>query len=175
MCHHVYILYSTYDDRCKTTHLPSEFPPLPFFHPHPHFLYSLITVYHPPTCLLAFFSFSHVVSSHMTAVRNLMSYHGNSTNSIQNEYHIGEFRGYGAIMDNKLDTHYPSLSTSSLYNVWYIYIHTYPLYRNNNYLVCCLHFLSLSSLHRLRDLVRTMNHVKYVECSQVQIYTHAHS
>jgi subtilisin family serine protease len=59
------------------------------------------------------------VTTHLFTVRNLMSYHGNGTNVLMNEYHIGKFRGYGAKMDDKL-----------------------------------------------RDIVRTMNHVQYVECSQ---------
>ena len=30
-----------------------------------------------------------------------MRYHGNDTNFVQGEYHIGSFRGYGARMDDK--------------------------------------------------------------------------
>ena len=42
-----------------------------------------------------------LVFSHVKAVRNMMSYHGNDTNFVQGEYHIGSFRGYGARMDDK--------------------------------------------------------------------------
>jgi subtilisin family serine protease len=59
------------------------------------------------------------VFTHVRSVRNLMSYHGNKTNFVKGEYHIGSFRGYGAMMDDKL-----------------------------------------------RDIVRSMDHVQYVECSQ---------
>ena len=49
-------------------------------------------------------SLSLSVSSHVHTVRNLMSYHGNKTNFIKDEYHIGDFRGYGAMMDDKYIT-----------------------------------------------------------------------
>jgi hypothetical protein len=59
------------------------------------------------------------VFSHVRTVKNMMSYHGNKTNFVMHEYHIGSFRGYGAKMDDKL-----------------------------------------------REIVRSMKNVKYIECSQ---------
>jgi subtilisin family serine protease len=59
------------------------------------------------------------VFSHVRTVKNMMSYHGNKTNFVMHEYHIGSFRGYGAKMDDKL-----------------------------------------------RDIVRSMKNVNYIECSQ---------
>ena len=35
----------------------------------------------------------------------MMSYHGNKTNFVMHEYHIGSFRGYGAKMDDKYVSH----------------------------------------------------------------------
>ena len=43
-----------------------------------------------------------IVSSHMSAVRDLFAHHGNNnTNVLMHEYNIGEFHGYGAKMDDK--------------------------------------------------------------------------
>ena len=41
------------------------------------------------------------VHTHMLSVRQLMNHYGNSTNLVKNEYHIGKFRGYAAMMDDK--------------------------------------------------------------------------
>ena len=40
------------------------------------------------------------VGSHMVTIRQLFSYRGNHS-TILSEYHIGNFRGYGARMDDR--------------------------------------------------------------------------
>ena len=68
-----------------------------------------------------------------------MSYHGNNTNFVMHEYHIGSFRGYGAKMDDKYVSH--NVQSDSFINPFLFY--------------------------RLRDIVRSMKNVNYIECSQV--------
>ena len=70
----------------------------------------------------------------------MMSYHGNKTNFVMHEYHIGSFRGYGAKMDDKYVSHF---------------------------VPCDSYVNPFLTDYRLREIVRSMKNVKYIECSQV--------